>query len=107
MTSCGLLPPLVTLSSARRDRSKSTCLYALYRHALVTNAWDVAMGITPAEGAPVFGIHTLHPVMLYEAKELMDRIQQWKIGEADAPMVTATKIARLKDRPRHHYSPVP
>lgn len=76
--------------------SKSTCLYALYRHALVTNAWDVAMGITPAEGAPVFGIHTLHPVMLYEAKELMDRIQAWKIGDADAPEVTAKRIERLK-----------
>ena len=76
--------------------SKSTFLYALYRRALVTNAWDVAMGITPTEGAPVLGIHTLHPVMLYEAKEFMDQIQRWKIGEGNAPAVTAKKIERLK-----------
>jgi hypothetical protein len=68
--------------------SKSTFLYALYRRALVDNAWDVAMNPIASRG--------LHPVAFYEAKELMDRIQQWKIGEADAPMVTAKKIERLK-----------
>lgn len=68
--------------------SKSTFLYALYRYALNTNAYDIAM-------RPYMG-RNLNPVNIYEAKTLMDRIQAWKIGDADAPAVTANKIARLK-----------
>jgi hypothetical protein len=69
--------------------SKSTFLYALYRYALFANAWDVTEN-------PAVRLYKVHPVVFYEAKELMDRIQAWKIGEADAPMVTAKKIERLK-----------
>jgi len=68
--------------------SKSTFLYALYRRALLDNAWDVAMDPIRHRG--------LHPVVFYEAKELMDRIQAWKVGDADAPEVTAKRIERLK-----------
>jgi|SRR5208282_3402948 len=68
--------------------SKSTFLYALYRRALFTNAYDIA--------GPNCRLYRLHPVVYCEAKELMDRIQAWKIGDADAPEVTAKKIERLK-----------
>jgi len=68
--------------------SKSTFLYALYRRALVDNAWDVAINPVAYRG--------LHPGVFYEAKEQMDRIQAWKIGDADAPEVTAKRIERLK-----------
>jgi hypothetical protein len=56
---------------------------------LLANAWDVTQN-------PVVSLYKLHPVVFYEAKELMDRIQAWKIGDAHAPEVTAKKIERLK-----------
>jgi DNA replication protein DnaC len=69
--------------------SKSTFMYALYRDALNRNAWDIAEN-------GMLRLWKLHPVVFLDAKELMDRIQAWKIGDADPPVVTAGKIARLK-----------
>ena len=67
--------------------SKSTFLYALYRHALLNNGINDKLADL-----------NLHPVVVTHAKTLADKIVEWKCDRAGAPSVTANKIEQLANR---------